>query len=251
MLPVGVGGLRPCSVRCASPLFTQTYLIVMSNWRRKSAPRLPLANHVTSLDNQYAGDCITQPHNASWRCLEFNYGTSFMPSGLISLQFHVHHILCSSESETSDTLKTCFLLCCELLHCDNDVLPIKRSGLRKCCHPHAAANQQCWAAHSLWSCCGVRVISHSEFPSGLGFSAGLFYPPGEHCGRFHINKHTQAVIIRMNSPVCLTLCSTHVHTDIRKRSQSDLLSATRADIFLLWASKVGRGGKCTMWDLIL
>ena len=53
--------VRPCSVHRALPRSSQTSpLIVIFKWRTTAAPRLPLANHVTWLDNLYAGDCITQ-----------------------------------------------------------------------------------------------------------------------------------------------------------------------------------------------
>lgn len=51
---------------------------------KDDAPRLPLANTVTRLDHLYSGDCITQPHNASWRSLEFT-----CRSLVITIQVHI------------------------------------------------------------------------------------------------------------------------------------------------------------------
>lgn len=67
--------LRPCvqALSSALRLFDQTYpLILIFNERRKSASRLPLAEHVTSLDNLYACNCIRQPRNTPFRCSQFN-----------------------------------------------------------------------------------------------------------------------------------------------------------------------------------
>lgn len=67
--------LRPCvpALSSALRLFDQTYpLILIFNERRKSASRLPLAEHVTSTDNLYACNCIMQPRNTLFRCLQFN-----------------------------------------------------------------------------------------------------------------------------------------------------------------------------------
>lgn len=67
--------LRPCvqALSSALGLFDQTYpLILIFNERRKSASRLPLAEHVTSPNNLYACNCIRQPRNTPFRCLQFN-----------------------------------------------------------------------------------------------------------------------------------------------------------------------------------
>lgn len=67
--------LRPCAQALSSALrlFDQTYpLILIFNERRKSASRLPLAEHVTSPDSLYACNCIRQPCNTPFRCLQFN-----------------------------------------------------------------------------------------------------------------------------------------------------------------------------------
>lgn len=45
------------------------YVYSIFNWKRKSASRLPLAKHVTSVINRYASDYIIQAHEISPQCL--------------------------------------------------------------------------------------------------------------------------------------------------------------------------------------